>query len=111
MNEIDKLRSMLKTAGVPFESYIEVHNQYTRQFVHITCEADTYSRNQVIYGRNGVRWKLDAIYQYGSYCRTEGKIELWGQMIEGDPITATAQEAFDLIIKDWKAAKNGEHKS
>lgn len=104
-NEIDKLRYMLKRAGIPFESYIEGHNAYILQYVHIRCLADNYTRNQIIYGRKGEGWKLDAIYQYGSYGRTENKLELWGDMIEGDPITATAQEAFEMIREDWEKTK------
>ena len=104
-NEIDKLRDMLKCAGIPFESYIEGHNCYILQYLHVRCMADNYTRNQIIYGRNDEGWKLDAIYQYGSYGREENKLELWGDMIEGDPITATAQEAFEMIRKDWEKTK------
>lgn len=105
-NEIDKLRGMLSRAGIPFESYIDGHNAYTLQYVHIRCLADNYDRNQVIYGRYAqTGWKLAAIFQYGSYGRTENKLELWGDLIEGDPIIATAQEAFEMIRKDWEKTK------
>lgn len=106
-NEIDKLRYMLKSAGIPFESYKEGHNAYTLQYLRVRCKADQYTRNQIIYGRqkSGYGWKLDAIWQYGSYGREEGLLELWGSMIEGDPVIATAQEAFELIRKDWEKTK------
>lgn len=103
MNELDKLRQMLKDAGIPFEDYKEGYNAYTLQYVHITCEADNWSRNQIIYGRSSdIWWKLDAIWQHGSYGREQGLIELWGSMIDGDPVVATAEEAFAMIQEDWR---------
>lgn len=107
MTPIDELRQMLTDAGIPFESYKEGHNSYTLKYLRVRCKADQYERNQIIYGRqkSGYGWKLDAIWQYGSYGRTEGLLELYGSMIEGDPITATPKEAFEIIKADWEKGK------
>ena len=105
MTPINELRQMLTAAGIPFESYMEGHNAFVLQYMHITCLADQYSRNQIIYGRNGDGWKIDAIFQYGSYGRKEGLLELWGDLIEGDPITATPAEAFEMIKADWEKTR------
>lgn len=63
-----------------------------------------YSRNQIIYGRNGKNWKIDGICQYGSYGAAEGLIETYGPLgcdKYGDPRILTAQEVFDIIKEDW----------
>lgn len=99
---IDELRQMLTAAGIPFESYKEGHNAFMLQYLHTTCPADQYSRNQIIYGRHGDGWKLDAIWQYGAYGRKEGLVEIWGDMVKGEPKTVTPAEAFEMIKTDWE---------
>ena len=104
---IDKLRDMLKAAGIPYEDRKEL-----TPVVHIPGYSDmrqypdNYMLNQVIYGRKTANsWKLDAIYNFGSFGRYEGLLELWGDLIPGDPVTATPEEAFEIIKKDWEGGK------
>ena len=102
MNEIDKLRKMLEDANIPFESYIDKREDIAK-YLGARKEVDKYMRNQIIYGRTGEHsWKLDAIYHRGSYGRYEGLLEIWGDLIEGDPITATAEQTFEIIKNDWE---------
>ncbi len=75
MNVIDKLREMLDTAGIPYESSIEMNENILQP---IECEADRYMRNQIIYGRDieTMNWKFDAIYRclpkmYGRNCEKD----------------------------------------
>lgn len=112
MTPIDELRKVLTDAGIPFENRIE---RWKDPIVHAMfrplCrgEADKYQLNQVIYGRYGeADWKLDAVWHYGTYGRYEGLLELWGDMIEGDPITATVEETFQMIKADWEKERDGE---
>lgn len=102
MNVIDKLREMLDTAGIPYESRIETNEN----ILSIECEADRYLRNQIIYGRNEnmMWWKFDVIYQIGSYGRTENKVETYGELgtdEDGEPMVMTAEEAFKIIADDF----------
>ena len=103
MNVIDKLREMLDTAGIPYESRIETNNNILQP---IECEADRYMRNQIIYGRNTETWgwKFDAIYQWGSYGRKENEVETYGELgidEDGEPMVMTAEEAFKIIADDF----------
>ena len=103
MNVMDKLREMLDAAGIPYESKIEKVNE---NILSIECEADRYLRNQIIYGRNEdmMWWKFDAIYQIGSYGRTEGKVETYGELgtdEDGEPMVMTVEEAFKIIAVDF----------
>ena len=117
MNELDKLRKMLRDAGIPFEDYQEKHPFYSENAVLDSIkmygpEASRYSRNQIIYGRNsedGMYWKFDAICQYGSYGAKDGLIETYGELgvdSDGEPRVMTAKEAFKIIKNDWKKEKN-----
>lgn len=102
MNEIDKLRHMLDEAHIPYESIIE---EFDIGFIpYVECKADNYRRNQIIYGRTSNSWKLDAIWQYGSYGRKEGLLETYGELgsKDGDPMVMNALEAFRIISEDWK---------
>ena len=103
MSVIDKLRKMLDTAGIPYESRIEMNENILQPIV---CEADKYIRNQIIYGRdkNTMWWKFDAIYQWGSYGKTENKVETYGELgidEDGEPMVMTAEEAFKIIADDF----------
>ena len=111
MNVIDKLREMLDTAGIPYESRIETNENILQP---IECEADRYMRNQIVYGRDkgtwelstlgGWSWKFDAIYQWGSYGRKENKVETYGELgidEDGEPMVMTAEEAFKIIADDF----------
>jgi len=103
MNEIDELRHMLDEANIPYESSIK---EYDDEFIsYMGCEADRYLRNQIIYGRTSdTTWKLDAIWQYGSYGREEGLLETYGELgtEDGDPMVMDAEEAFRIISEDWR---------
>ena len=103
MNVMDKLREMLDAAGIPYESNITKVNE---NILSIECEADRYLRNQIIYGRNEnmMWWKFDAIYQIGSYGRTENKVETYGELgtdEDGEPMVMTVEEAFKIIADDF----------
>ena len=107
MNEIDKLRHMLDEAKIPYESYIKKWNP--KYAPDVECEADTYMRNQVVYGRredDRTDWVIDAIYVYGSFGRFKGLLETYGKLGAdeyGGPATMTAEQVFKIIEKDWRA--------
>ena len=103
MNVIDKLRETLDTAGIPYESRIEMNEDILQPIV---CEADRYMRNQIVYGRNKntMWWKFDAIYQWGSFGRTENKVETYGELgidEDGEPMVMSAEEAYKIIADDF----------
>lgn len=104
MNELDKLRKMLDDAKIPYENYQELH--WSPELVRYG-EAGRWSRNQIVYGRNGDDpqfWKFDAIFQFGSYGCGHGLIECWGELgsdNDGEPRVMTAEEAFAIIFKDY----------
>lgn len=105
MNVIDKLRERLDTEGIPYESYKEEINEDILQHP-IVCEADRYMRNQIIYGRDTEtgNWKFDAIFQWGSFGRTENQVETYGELgtdEDGEPMVMTAEEAFKIIADDF----------
>lgn len=115
MNVIDKLREMLDTAGIPYESYINEVNEDTLLLQPKECEANRYMRNQIVYGRDKETggWKFDAIYQIGSYGRTENKVETYGELgidEDGEPMVMSAEEAFKIIADDFcnKGARKDE---
>lgn len=106
MNVMDKLREMLDTAGIPYESYIKEVNEDTLLLQPTECEAERYMRNQIVYGRDKEtgHWKFDAIYQIGSYGRTENKVETYGELgtdEDGEPMVMTVEEAFKIIADDF----------
>lgn len=115
MNELDKLRQMLTDAGIPFESTKEEWPQEAPDiyFVRSECEADKYRINQVIYGRykderRKYSWKFDAILQWGSFDRHLGLLETFGDLGTtkgGDPLTMTAENAFEIIKTDYEKTK------
>ena len=103
MNVIDKLRETLDTAGIPYESCIEMNENILQPIV---CEADRYMRNQIIYGRDKetMGWKFDAIYQWGSFGRTENMVETYGELgtdEDGEPMVMSAEEAYKIIADDF----------
>lgn len=103
MNVIDKLRERLDTEGIPYESRIEMNENILQP---ITCEADRYMRNQIIYGRDTEtgNWKFDAIFQWGSFGRTENQVETYGELgtdEDGEPMVMSAEEAFKIIADDF----------
>lgn len=109
MNELDKLRKMLDEAKIPYENYQELHRfpEFVPHAVDLYGEAGQWSRNQIVYGRNGEDpqfWKFDAICQFGSWGCGKGLIECWGELggdNGGDPRVMTAEEAFAIIFKDY----------
>ena len=116
MNELDKLRKMLRDADIPFEDYQEREHLYSEalldSIMRLGPEANRYSRNQIIYGRNsedGMYWKFDAIYQYGSL--GDGFIETYGELgvdSDGEPRVMTAEEAFKIIKSDWERSGSND---
>ena len=105
MNVMDKLREMLDTAGIPYESNITKVNE---NILSIEREAERYMRNQIVYGRDKEtgNWKFDAIYQIGSYGRTENKVETYGELgtdEDGEPMVMSAEEAFKIIADDFRS--------
>lgn len=112
MNELDKLRTMLTEAKIPFESYEELYEDRFKDFPscmpNIECDADRYFTNQVIYGRGYTidhMWIIDAIYKYGSYGRASGLLETYGEMgvdYKDNPKVMSAVEVFDIIKNDWE---------
>ena len=119
MNELDKLRKMLRDADIPFEDYQEQKPFYSESAVLNSIEmygpeASRHSRNQIIYGRNSedrMYWKFDAIYQCGSYGAKEGLLETYGELgvdSDGEPRVMTAEEAFEIIKSDWERCKSND---
>lgn len=117
MNELDKLRKMLRDADIPFEDYQEQKTFYREgallgSIMMYGPEASRYSRNQIIYGiiykkdqDDDRYWKFDAIFQYGSYGAKDGLIETYGELgkgPDGEPRVMTAEEAFEIIKNDWE---------
>lgn len=105
MDPVKKLAEMLEEAGIPFEYNVEKYKEpYPYKSVFGQCEADAYSLNQVLYGRfeDIYHWKLDAIWQRGSYGRHGHLLEVYGEMIGPEPRTLTTDEVFKMIEADWK---------
>ena len=116
MNELDKLRSMLDKANIPYESFKELHTELVDGFVECCKshygEAGVYSRNQVCYygaKKDEERgWKIDGICQFGSYGAEDGLIETYGELgtdFDGKPRIMTAHQMFEIIRNDWEKQK------
>lgn len=109
MNELDKLEQMLMKAGIPFERIEEVYFDEYDLFKERYGEAGKWRRNQIIYGRySHGGWKFDAICQFGSCGAKDGLIETYGELgiDEGcEPRVMTADEAFEIIRKDWEGTR------
>lgn len=108
-NELEKLRGMLVEAGIPFESYYETwyDEEYANGLKDIYGEFGRFKRNQIIYGRyeDTNTWKFDAILQAGSYGCSLGLVETYGSLGEddtGNPQVMTAEEAFEIIQRDYE---------
>lgn len=103
MDPIKKLDEMLTEAGIPHEYIVELWNTQLDPYTPLFCEADKYMRNQIIYGRydNGY-WKIDAIWQRGSYGRVGNLLEVYGMMIGNEPKVFSTEEVFRMIEADWK---------
>ena len=112
MNELDKLRKMLREAKIPFETFqesMDVPDEKSRKYAMLRYgEAWMWKRNQIVYGRHAHRrydWLFDGVCQYGSYGAKTGMIEAWGDLGEDEhhyPRTMTAKEAFAIISEDWE---------
>ena len=117
LNELDKLRTMLTDAGIPFESkqqlidpkYYDIYDCY-----QYSGPAGKWQRNQVIYGMTeGYGWLWDGICQYGSYGADKGLIESWGELVKSEPGSGgvqvvTAEEAFEVIKSHYDEVHNGQ---
>ena len=105
MNALDRLREMLDEAKIPYESY-QKEWSYKWEYDYDKREGAKWERNQIIYGRYDGRswWKLDAIFQYGSWGREENCVETYGELgvdEDGDPRVMSAEEVFAIIKEDW----------
>ena len=116
MNELDKLREMLTKAGITYENEQQPMTDLIDDYGWISerkklyGESVNWSRNQVIYGRDGESWLWDGIWQYGSYGAEEGLIESYGELgvdDEHQPKVVTAEEAFAVIKADYDRRNNG----
>lgn len=103
MDPIKKLDEMLTEAGIPHEHIVELWDTTGAPEKALLCEADKYMRNQIIYGRydNGY-WKIDAVWQRGSYGRIGNLLEVYGMMIGNEPKVYSTEEVFRMIEADWK---------
>ena len=107
MNELDKLRDMLKEADITYEDYCELRTdeEDLKYWLKYSGENGKYRRNQVIYGRYSKGgWLFDGICHGGSYGAKENLIESYGDLgvdEEGNPMVLTATQAFEIIKKDW----------
>lgn len=103
MDPVKKLDEMLTEAGIPHEYIVELWNTQLDPYTPLLCDADKYMRNQIIYGRydNGY-WKIDAIWQRGSYGRVGNLLEVYGMMIGNEPKVYSTEEVFRMIEADWK---------
>ena len=107
MNELDKLREMLKEAEIPYEDYQELRleEEDLIYWLKHSGENGKYKRNQIIYGRYSKSdWLFDAVCQGGSYGSKESLVESYGDLgvdTEGNPMVLTAEQAFEIIKKDW----------
>lgn len=114
MNELDKLRTMLDDAGIPYESIQEERAEVPDFAKKMFGEAAKWTRNQVIYGgRVGDHWRWDGICQYGSYGAAKGMIETYGTLgwdKKHNPQVMGAEDAFAVIAADWSTRrKKGEN--
>ena len=105
MNALDKLRKMLDESKIPYESY-QKEWWDKEQYAWDKTEGSQWYRNQIIYGRHHDKnwWKLDAIFQYGSWGREENCVETYGELgvdEDGNPRVMSAEEVFTIIKEDW----------
>lgn len=119
MNALYMLRKMLDEAKIPYESYQEKWSELPHQeawsellYTWDGGEGTQWLRNQIIYGRYGEHdWKLDAIFQYGSWGREDNCVETYGDLgvdEYGDPRAMSAEEVFTIIKEDWDKMKGGQ---
>ena len=118
--EIDKLRKLLDKAGIPYKNRVQLAEDDEDIYVKMYGEAGKYTRNQVIYGEctlpqeTPFPWKFDAIWQRGSFGAMDGLIETYGPLgwdKREEPREMTAQEAFDIIMADYKKERGKEDKT
>ena len=115
MNELDKLRTLLKLAKIPFEDFQELFHEDHREFEKMYGEASKYTRNQIIYGRKSpddAYWKFDAVWQFGSHGAGIGLIETYGELgvdKDGEPRVMNAFDAFCIIAADYMNEKEKEN--
>lgn len=110
-NPIDFICERLDKMQIPYKKHVEFYDKdVLDRFNYLNlCEADQYSINKVVYGelpddqadKHPHPWKLDAIYQNGSYGREHGLVEVWGNLIEGDPVEMDPLQFVNLVIKDY----------
>ncbi len=103
MNELDKLREMLKEANIPFINKQELWAEggIPLSLIEAYGKNGEWKRNQVTYG-DGL---VDCVCHYGSLGARKGLIEVYGALgidKEGESMIMTAQEVFDIIKKDWE---------
>ena len=107
IGEMGRLIEMLLKAMIPFEHVVELaygSEEYITTCVELYREAGRYHRNQIIYCRPDGSRVFDVICQGGSYGCECGLLESYGDLgcdSRGEPRIITADEAFEIIQKDW----------
>lgn len=105
--EMARLIRMLLKAKIPFEHIVGLYYGSAESIetcIELYGEAGRYSRNQIIYFRPDGSRVFDVICQGGSYGCERGLLESYGDLgcdEKGEPRIITADEAFEIIQKDW----------
>lgn len=106
IGEMKKLIKMLLEARIPFEHIVQYSFfEFMKDNIEMHGEAGKYARNQIVYYRPDGTRVFDCILQGGSYGCEEGMLEAYGELgvdEEDNPKVMTAEEAFEIIKKDWE---------
>ncbi len=104
--EMKKLIKMLLEAKIPFEHIVQYSSfEFIKDNIEMFGEAGRYMRNQINYYQPDGTRVFDCILQYGSYGCEEGMLETYCELgvdEDGEPRVMTAEEAFEIIKKDWE---------
>lgn len=106
IGEMIKLIVRLREAKIPFE-HIVVYNPHKlmEDDIKMFGDAGKYLRNQVNYWRPDGSVAFDCVLQSGSYGCKEGLLETYHELgvdENNSPMVMTAEEAFEIIKKDWE---------
>ncbi len=104
--EMKKLIKMLLEAKIPFQHIVQyAYTEFMADNIKMFGEAGKYMRNQINYYRADGTRAFDCILHYGSYGCEKGLLESYSELgadEEGNPRVMTAEEAFEIIKKDWE---------
>ena len=104
--EMKKLIKMLLEARIPFEHIVQYSfSEFMKDNIEMFGEAGRYMRNQINYYRPDGTIVFDCILQGGSCGCENGLLETYHELgvdEEGNPKVMTAEEAFEIIKKDWE---------